>query len=70
GPAGRIVHVKDTTASLTDTLELHLDSAAQFDTTVLKLDIPGAKKHFTGILLPSTVPGRWLLKPRSPADQF
>jgi hypothetical protein len=70
GPAGRIVHVKDTTASLSDTLELHLDSAAQFDTTVLKLDIPGAKKHFTGILLPSTVPGRWLLKPRSPADQF
>lgn len=69
GPAGRIVHVKDTTASLIDTLELHLDSTA-IDTTALKRDTVGARLHFRGILFPSTVPGRWLLKPRSPADQF
>lgn len=70
GPAGRILHVKDTTASLVDTLEVHLDTAAQFDTTAAKRDTAGARVHLTGILFPSTVPGRWLLKPRSPADQF
>lgn len=69
GTAGRIVHVKDTTASLVDTLEVHLDSAAQFDTTALKRDTVGARLRLQGILLPSGVPGRWLLKPRSPADQ-
>lgn len=69
GPAGRILHVKDTTASLIDTLEVHLDSAAQFDSTALKRDTVGARVHLKGILLPSTVPGRWLLKPRTPADQ-
>jgi len=69
GPAGRIVHVKDTTASLIDTLELHLDSTA-IDTTALKRDTVGARLHFRGILFPSSVPGRWLLKPRTPADQF
>ena len=69
GPAGRILHVKDTTASLIDTLEVHLDTAAQFDTLAAKRDTVGGRMHLKGILFPSAVPGRWLLKPRSPADQ-
>jgi hypothetical protein len=69
GPAGLIMHVTDTTGSPTDTLEVHLDTAAQFDTTAIKRDGAMARWHLRGILLPSTVPGRWLLKPRSPADQ-
>ncbi|HZH40734.1 MAG TPA: hypothetical protein VFD85_06970 [Gemmatimonadales bacterium] len=69
GPAGRIIHVKDTTASLIDTLELHLDSTA-IDSVSMKRDTVGARLHFRGILFPSSVPGRWLLKPRAPADQF
>jgi hypothetical protein len=69
GSAGRIMHVKDTTVSLTDTLEIHLDTTAQFDSAVLTRFVPGFRMRIQGILFPSTVPGRWLLKPRSPLDQ-
>lgn len=69
GPRGRILHVKDTTASLVDTLEVHLDTAAQFDSAHVTRDTINARVHLSGILFPSTVPGRWMLKPRSPADQ-
>jgi len=69
GPNGRILHVKDTTASLVDTLEVHLDTAAQFDTLQAKRDTAGGRVHLQGLLFPSAVPGRWMLKPRSPADQ-
>jgi hypothetical protein len=69
GPRGRILHVKDTTASLADTLEVHLDTAAQFDSAHVTRDTINARVHLSGILFPSTVPGRWMLKPRSPADQ-
>lgn len=71
GPAGRILQVTDTTGAKVDTLEVHLDSLAGFfaDTLIAKRDTVGGRAHLKGILLPSTVPGRWLLKPRSPADQ-
>lgn len=71
GPAGRILHVTDTTGAKIDTLEVHLDSLAGFftDTTIAKRDTVGGRVRLKGILLPSTVPGRWILKPRSPADQ-
>ncbi|HYK09544.1 MAG TPA: hypothetical protein VEV39_01965 [Gemmatimonadales bacterium] len=69
GQAGRILHVTDTTGSLIDTLEVHLDTVAGFDTTAAKRDTVGSRVRLRGILLPSTVPGRWLLKPRAPGDQ-
>ena len=69
GQATRILHVTDTTGALIDTLEVHLDSAAGFDTLAVKRDTAGARVRLKGILVPSTVPGRWLLKPRAPGDQ-